>query len=207
MMNSYQIGKRTLLEIERSQTRPSLLLHACCAPCSTFPLKLLHRYFDITIFFNNSNIYPSNEYFRRLEELKKYISIFEQENNCSIPLIETPYKGEEYEKYISIRKDDPEKGPRCNLCFVTRLKEAYQYASDNGFNYFTTVMTISRQKDEQALNKIGTVLQEFYPNTKFLVHNFKKKGGQEERDALVRKYNLYSQTYCGCKFSINENNK
>ena len=207
MMNSYQIGKRTLLEIERSQTRPSLLLHACCAPCSTFPLKLLHQYFDITIFFNNSNIYPSDEYFRRLDELKKYILIFERENNCSIPLIETPYIGEEYEKYISIRKDDPEKGPRCKLCFVTRLKEAYQYAHDNKFDYFTTVMTISRQKDEQALNKIGTVLQEFYPNTKFLVHNFKKKGGQEERDALVRKYNLYNQTYCGCKFSINENNK
>ncbi len=206
MINSYQIGKKTLDGIARSGLRPTLLLHACCAPCSTYPLQLLNDYFEITVYFNNSNIYPIEEHDRRLEELENYLSLFNSEHNSAIKLIKTPYDIN-YMDYIGIRRKDPERGPRCHLCFVTRMKETYQYASDNHFDYFSTVMTISRQKDEQVINKIGLVLSGFFPNTKFLVHNFKKKGGQEIGLALTTKYNLYRQNYCGCKYSIKEEKK
>lgn len=205
MINSYQIGRLELNKIKRDGRRPTILLHACCGPCSTYPLELLNDYFDITIFFNNSNIYPYEEYNRRLNELVRYLEIFNKEHQTNIPIIIQPYD-EKFMDYLGIRKNDRERGPRCRLCYVTRMKEAYQYASDHDFEYFTTVMTISRQKDEQVLNKIGLVLQDLYPKTKFFVFNFKKKGGIEIGIAIAEKYNLYQQIYCGCKYGI-ENKK
>lgn len=201
MYNSYQLGKYELDKIKRSNIRPSILLHACCGPCATYPIELLNDYFDITIYFNNSNIYPENEYYKRLETIKEYINIFNKEHNANVKFIETNYDNSSYNKLLEIRANDKENGPRCKYCYTIRMKEAYEYAFKNNFDYCCTVMSISRQKDEQIINRIGKVLETKYAPVKFLVHNFKKKGGQIRRDELVKKYNLYDQNYCGCIYS------
>jgi len=204
MINNYQKGNIILDKLKRDNKRPTLLLHVCCGACSTYPVELLNNYFDITILYNNSNIYPFEEYQKRLDSLKKYINIFNKENNSSIKIIEGIYDNEEYTKILSLRKNDPEKGPRCKLCYTLRMKEAFIYAQNNNFDYCTTVMSMSRQKDELAINRIGSVLENLYKPVKFLPHNFKKKGGQERRDELVNKFNIYDQKYCGCIYSLKE---
>lgn len=201
MMTSYDIGEALLEEVKALNKKPSLLLHACCAPCSSFPLTKLKDLFEITIFYNNSNIYPSEEYYRRRDELINFIKIFNEEYNVDIKLIIPEYKGEEFTKKLEYGKDDLEKGNRCKFCYAYRLNESYLYALENKFEYFTTVMTISSQKDEKTLNKIGRILESKYEKVKFIEHNFKKKNGQLRSLELSKKYNLYRQTYCGCKYS------
>lgn len=201
MMTSYDIGEALLDEVKALNKKPSLLLHACCAPCSSFPLTKLKDLFEITIFYNNSNIYPSEEYYRRHDELINFIKIFNEEYNVDIKLIIPEYKGEEFTKKLEYGKDDLEKGNRCKFCYAYRLNESYLYALENKFEYFTTVMTISSQKDEKTLNKIGRILESKYKKVKFIEHNFKKKNGQLRSLELSKKYNLYRQTYCGCKYS------
>lgn len=201
MMTSYDIGEALLEEVKALNKKPSLLLHACCAPCSSFPLTKLKDLFEITIFYNNSNIYPSEEYYRRRDELINFIKTFNEEYNVDIKLIIPEYKGEEFTKKLEYGKDDLEKGNRCKFCYAYRLNESYLYALENKFEYFTTVMTISSQKDEKTLNKIGRILESKYKKVKFIEHNFKKKNGQLRSLELSKKYNLYRQTYCGCKYS------
>lgn len=201
MMTSYDIGEALLEEVKALNKKPSLLLHACCAPCSSFPLTKLKDLFEITIFYNNSNIYPSEEYYRRRDELINFIKTFNEEYNVDIKLIIPEYKSEEFTKKLEYGKDDLEKGNRCKFCYAYRLNESYLYALENKFEYFTTVMTISSQKDEKTLNKIGRILESKYKKVKFIEHNFKKKNGQLRSLELSKKYNLYRQTYCGCKYS------
>ena len=207
MENSYLIGEKLLKEVALLETKPKLLLHACCAPCSTYPLDKLKDLFDVTLFYNNSNIYPFNEYDRRLKELYSFIKAFNEEYNVDIKIIVPEYKNDEFNKRLEYAKDEPEKGKRCKFCYAYRLQEGYKYAFENNFDYFSTVMTISGQKDEKALNKIGRVLENIYPSVKFIEHNFKKQNGQLRSLELSKKYNLYRQTYCGCKFSIENQNK
>ncbi len=203
MINSYQKEQIILDKVKRLGYKPSLLLHSCCGPCSTYPLTLLKDYFDITIFFNNSNIYPETEYNKRLNTLIDYVNIFNKENSTNIKIIEQVYDYEGYKEILYPRRFDKENGCRCKLCYVTRMKEAFEFAKEHNFEYCGTVMSMSRQKDEQAINKIGTVLEKMY-DIKFLVANFKKKGGQEIREEIVNKYNMYDQIYCGCEYSIKE---
>ena len=200
-INYWKIGEDTIKEIQLSGEHPSILLHACCAPCSTFPLLRLVEAFDVTIYFNNDNIYPREEYQKRLDELKNYLEVFNTENNQHVGLIIKPYDGETYLKKISIRKEDQEGHARCRYCFCLRLNDAFEYANSHGYKYFTTVMTISRQKDSCALNRIGKALQNRYKNTLFLFHNFKKNNGGDIGLKLAKKYNLYQQLYCGCYYS------
>lgn len=202
MKNSYEIGEALLEEVSKYETKPKLLIHACCAPCSSYPLTKLKDVFDVTLFYNNSNIYPYEEFDRRLQELIKFIEVFNKEYNVNIKLIHNPYKGEEFENKLRYAKDEPEKGKRCKFCYAYRLNEGYKYAAENNYDFFSTVMTISGQKDEKALNQIGRILEQKYPNVKFIEHNFKKKNGQLKSLELSKKYNLYRQTYCGCKFSL-----
>ncbi len=204
MINNYQKGKMILDKLKRDSQRPTLLLHVCCGACSTYPLELLNEYFDITIYFTNSNIYPYEEYNKRLDTLKYYVDYFNNQHSSNIKIIESKYNNEDYMKLLSIRKDDNEKGPRCKLCYTLRMKETFLYAKENNFDYCTTVMSMSRQKDELAINQIGSVLEKLYPEVKFLPHNFKKKGGQERRDEIVDSLIIYDQKYCGCIYSINK---
>lgn len=187
--------------IKDLRTKPKLLLHACCGPCSCFPLTFLCPYFDVTIYFNNSNIYPSEEYYRRLNELKKLLEIYKKDYGFDVSIIETKYDNENYNKILEPFKDQPEGQTRCFLCYEKRMDEAYKFANENGYDFFTTVMTISRQKNSQKLNEIGAKLEQKYQNTKYLYSDFKKKNGALIGSQIKTKYGLYQQLYCGCKFT------
>lgn len=199
----YRMMEESLKEIKNLDKKPTLLLHSCCAPCNAYPLELLVNYFDLTLMYNNSNIYPETEYLRRLEELKKYVDYINTKYNVNIKIIETTYNNIEYNKILEPFKDQKEGLDRCKLCYKTRMNEAYKYASDNNFDYFTTVMTISRQKNSIILNNIGIELSKLYPNTEYFISDFKKNKGIDKGLEIAKEHNMYRQDYCGCIFSIN----
>ena len=200
MENRINFQKKFEIELENlknSGKKATLLLHACCGPCFTIPYELLKDYFDITILYNNSNIYPKQEHDRRLQELKDYI----KEIGANIKVIETKYDNETYNLDLEPRKDDKEGHERCRICFYKRLKEGFEYASKHHFDYYGTVMTISRYKNAQDINKIGERLQKDYPRTKWLYADFKKNDGYEKSLIIIKEHEMYFQEYCGCKYS------
>ena len=200
----YDLSIEEIDKIKQLDYKPSILLHSCCAPCSSFPLEFLYPYFNITIYYNNSNIYPLEEYTIRMEEQVRYVQQFNELHNTNVQIIVTTYDEENYHKLLEPLKDEPECGKRCHLCYRLRMEEAYQYAHNNHFDYFCTIMTISRQKSSIVMNQIGQELEQKYPNTKYFYSDFKKKDGLLRRNALVKEYNLYNQTYCGCRYSIRD---
>jgi len=195
--NYQKILQNTIKSIDIAGKKPKLLLHACCGPCFTIPYEILKDHFDITIMYNNSNIYPKNEYQRRLNELKKYIEKIDKQIN----LLVADYDNENYNKILEPNKDDKEGHERCRICFRKRLGDGFKYASENGYDYFGTVMTISRYKNAQDINKIGFELEKQYPNTKWLFADFKKNDGYEKSLILIKENGMYFQEYCGCIFS------
>ena len=145
--------------------KPTLLLHACCGPCSSYVIEYLAQIFDITIYYYNPNIHPKEEYFRRLEELKKFLERFPQATQNSVKLVEDSYNPEEYFKATNVRQEvdlqtEPEKGERCRRCYLFRMKRAYEYACKNNFDWFTTTLSISPHKDSEKINTIGRELEE-----------------------------------------------
>ena len=203
MPNKINYYKQSVEELNKlpKGKKPTLLLHACCGPCSTFPLTFLCPYFDVTIFFNNSNIYPSSEYYRRLNELKKFLEYFKKDYGYKVKVIETEYNNEQYNIDLEQYKELPEGQIRCFICYEKRMDEAFNYANENGFDYFTTVMTISRQKDSQKLNEIGAKLQKKYAKTQYFHSDFKKNKGIDMAREMRIHYILYQQLYCGCKYT------
>ena len=201
--------KKSLEEIKtlNKEQKPSLLLHACCGPCACYPLIFLCEYFDVTILYNNSNIYPYTEYDRRLNELKVVLSKLKNDYNLDVKLIIKDYNHELYIEDLLPYKDLKEGGSRCVLCYTKRMKEAYDFAEENNFDYFTTVMTISRQKNSQILNNIGKSLELIHSKTKYFYSDFKKNKGIDIGQDMAKKYNLYRQEYCGCEFSMKNNEK
>lgn len=202
--------KESLKEIEAFHAdhpgqRPSLLLHACCIVCACWPLDFLHdNGFDITIMYNNSNIWPEEEYDHRLSELKRYLK---ERWNDEIGLIVTPYDYQSYSsEVIPHRAVDPEGWKSCFGCYAERMNEAFAWADSHGFDYFTTVMTFSRQKDSQKINQIGISLSKNYHHTKYFASDFKKAGGAEKSKAICDDYCIYRQNYCGCRTSFYERN-
>lgn len=204
--NYYLISLKEIEEIKKAYPthKPKLLLHVCCAVCAGWPLEFLSKIFDITIYYNNSNIYPESEYTRRKEELIRLVhEIYGEDIKMIFPL----YDNIAYTKKLEPYKDEPEGWLRCFLCYELRMSEAYNYAEQNHFDYFTTVMTISRQKDSQKLNEIGHSLELKHPSVKYFYSDFKKSGGQVRRDEIVHEYHLYSQDYCGCVYSYQTRKK
>ena len=195
--NYQKILENELDLIEKSGIKPSLLLHACCGPCFTIPYEILKDHFRITILYNNSNIYPKEEYVRRLNELKKYL----KEVDANIELIETNYDNDNYNLSLEPYAEDKEGHNRCRVCFKKRLLEGFIYASEHHFDYYGTVMTISRYKNAQDINKIGEELQKSYPTVKWLYADFKKNNGYEKSLIIIKNHEMYFQEYCGCKYS------
>lgn len=187
----------TLDNLGKQGKKPRLLLHVCCGPCFTIPYEILKNYFEITIIYNNSNIYPKEEHDRRIAELKKYLS----DIKADVKMIEFPYDYLNYIEDLMPYKDLPEGHERCRVCFRKRLSVGFKYASENGFDYYGTVMTISRYKNAQDLNKIGHELQEQYPSVKWLDADFKKNNGYENSLLIIKDHGMYLQEYCGCEFS------
>lgn len=192
-----------LKEMERvrkkNDQKPTLLLHACCIVCACWPLDFLHDTFDVTVLFHNPNIWPEEEYDLRLSEFRRYLK---ERWNDEIPLIETPYQGEEFMKSLSFGKDHPEGWKRCFFCYEERMRYGFAMADRNGYDYFTTVMTFSRQKDSQKFNEIGARLQKEFRHTRYFFSDFKKDNGQLKSKAICEAYNLYRQNYCGCIYSM-----
>ena len=200
-INYYDKSMQIIKNIQDLPQKPKLLLHACCGPCSCFPLTFLCPIFDVTIYFNNSNIYPESEYTRRLEELKKLLGYYKRDFGFDVKIIETKYDNDLFNVDLEPYKDLPEGQERCFICFEKRMDDAFKYADEHGFDYFTTVMTISRQKNSQKLNEIGEKLSSKYKNTKYFYSDFKKKDGALLGIQLKNKYDLYQQLYCGCKYT------
>lgn len=194
-MNNYQ---KHLEQIKNIEGRPSLLLHVCCGVCSVYPLVYLREYFDITIYYANSNIYPYEEYEHRLNTLKEYIGILNDDN---IKLIVGKYDNENFTKDIKQYDDHIEGGKRCLRCYLLRMNEAYKYAHQNNYDYFSSVMSISNRKNADYINEIGEKLAKKYQNTKYLYADFKKGDGITKNEQMNKELNLYHQNYCGCVFS------
>lgn len=176
--------------------KPRLLLHACCAPCSSYCLEYLKEYFDITLFFYNPNISSREEFDKRYNELKRLV----KEMNSDIDIICPGYATQEFLQKVKGYENCPEGGDRCGICYALRLKRACEYAEENGFEYYCSTLSISPHKNAQRLNTIGEYLASG-KKVKHLPNDFKKKGGYLRSIELSRKYNLYRQDFCGCEFS------
>jgi len=195
-MINYQLELEKVLK-EIKDTKPKLLLHVCCAPCSSYVLTYLSDYFDITVLYYNPNISPIEEYQKRLNEEKRLIKELNKEN---IHIMECNYDNESFNEIAKGLEDAPEGGIRCYKCYNLRIEETARIAKEKNFDYFTTTLTISPLKNSQVLNKIGRELEEKY-NVKYLYSDFKKKEGYKTSIILSKKYNLYRQNYCGCIYS------
>lgn len=178
---------------------PSLLLHSCCAPCSSYVLEYLSKYFKITVLYYNPNI-SLEEYFHRLNEEKRLIGEMKFENPVSI--LDCTYNSEEFFIVAKGLEKEPEGGKRCEKCFDLRLSFTGKIANENKFDYFATTLTISPLKNAELINQIGEEVAKKY-NVKYLCSDFKKKEGYKRSIVLSKEYNLYRQNYCGCVFSKN----
>lgn len=200
LVNFQKILEEVIEDVKFQMTAPTLLLHSCCAPCSTYVLDYLMRYFKITVFYYNPNIYPQQEYEKRLNNQKKLILQMNQEFNNGINFIEGEYCNIEFYKNFMGLELEPEGGRRCELCYRLRLEETAKMACKNKFDYFTTTLTISPHKNAQTINDIGKDLADKY-NVKYLFSDFKKKEGYKKSIELSKEYEIYRQNYCGCVFS------
>lgn len=186
---------------------PRLLLHVCCAPCATYCLTQLIQRFDVTLYYSNDNIMPQEEWHKRLNELQRLTDIingggFTAQPIAPVKLTHTQYSPQRFLQAASGLESQPEGGARCEQCFVLRLKDAADYASQNGFDYLATTLTISPYKNSQLLNDIGYSLQN--EQLKWLPSDFKKRDGYRQSIRLCEQYGIYRQHYCGCCFSLAE---
>ena len=205
MKQNYQLEmERELARIAESGRRPRLLLHSCCAPCSSYVLEALNRAFDIDLFYYNPNIAPRAEFDRRVEELERLVARLPHENEMHVIVGE--YDAAAFMAMCHGHEDDPEGGARCELCFRMRLGAAAKLAAERGSDYFTTTLTISPLKDAQLLNAIGMELSAA-AGVPWLPSDFKKRNGYKRSCDLSREYGLYRQDYCGCVFSRMERDK
>lgn len=195
MILNYKEFKEFLTKLD---DKPKLLLHACCGPCSTHTIKLLNDYFDVTVFYDNSNIDTVLEFNKRLEELKKVINQFKD-----VKLVVNDYLPDTY--YEAVKGDESlgEFSSRCYKCMELRMKNTYKYALENNFDYYTTTLSISPYKNSKWINEIGYRLAPT-EQVKYLYSDFKKEEGYKNSIKISMELNLYRQHYCGCIFSKNE---
>lgn len=178
--------------------RPTLLLHACCAPCSSYVLESIAKYFDVTVFFYDPNITPAEEYEKRYSELKRLLR--EAPFASSIKVMECAYEPEEFFEIARGLEDVPEGGERCFKCYRLRLEKTAQTAKEHGFDYFATTLSISPYKSSAKLAEISIALEKEY-GVDWLPSDFKKRGGYKRSIELSKEYGLYRQDYCGCVYS------
>ena len=204
MMNKVNYQKETekiIAEITEQGALPRLLLHSCCAPCSSYTLEYLSEIFDITVFYFNPNISPESEFEKRYNEQKRLIESMPVKNRVS--LIKGDY---DYNEFLTVSKgleDVREGGERCFKCYRLRLERTAQLAKEQGFDYFCTTLSISPLKNSQKINEIGFEVAEKY-GVKWLPSDFKKREGYKRSIELSREYDLYRQNFCGCVFSKSE---
>ena len=205
MAVNYQRELDQLLgRLQEEKRVPALLLHSCCAPCSSYVLEYLSRYFEITVFYYNPNIFPESEYTKRILEQQTLIS--EMETEHPVAFLAGFYDKEKFYEMARGLEHVKEGGERCMRCYELRLRESARMAREGGFDYFTTTLSISPMKNAAKLNEIGERLGEEY-GVKYLLSDFKKKNGYKRSTELSKEYGLYRQDYCGCEFSLREAQK
>ncbi len=190
-MNYHKEMKNILANLS---VRPTILFHTCCAPCSTICLDILKDYFDITVLYYNPNIEPEAEYLKRKEEQKRLLK------ELDINFLDCDYDGDAFKAIAKGLENELERGKRCYKCYELRLSYTVIKARELGFDYFGTSLTVSPYKVSNWVNEIGSILSKKY-NVKFLYSDFKKENGYLKSIEYSKKYNLYRQNYCGCKYS------
>lgn len=202
-MRNYQKELDSIIERHAAAGEvPTLLLHACCAPCSSYCLEYLSNHFAITLFYFNPNIHPAEEYAHRVAEAKRLVA--ELPAKYPVSFLEGSFEPQRFYDAVKGLEAEPEGGARCRVCFRLRLEETAKLAKEKGFDYFTTTLSISPLKNADVLNEEGEKAGEKF-GVRHLPSNFKKKGGYQRSIVLSREYGLYRQDYCGCAFSRIEN--
>lgn len=197
-VNYQRVLEDTIARQQKEGKVPKLLLHSCCAPCSSYVLEYLSQYFEITVLYYNPNISPETEYRARVAEQERLIR--ELPTKHPVTFLAGEYHPEQFYGAVKGLEDCPEGGERCTICFEMRLREAAQTAKNGGFDYFTTTLSISPLKNAEKLNSIGASLAQEY-GIAYLHSDFKKKNGYKRSVELSAEYGLYRQDYCGCVFS------
>ena len=199
---NYQVILDKLIDkISNENIVPTLLIHSCCAPCSSYVLEYLSNYFKITVVYYNPNIFPVEEYEYRIKEQRRLIESMKVIN--PVDFIPTEYTPQDFYSVVEGFEKEPEGGKRCCECFKVRLKHAANLAKENKFDYFTTTLSISPLKNSQVLNSLGKEIGEEV-GVEYLLSDFKKKNGYKRSVELSEEYDLYRQNYCGCIYSKNE---
>lgn len=198
-MNYQKELDKLLAQLEKEERVPSLLLHSCCAPCSSYVLEYLGQYFNITVFYYNPNIFPESEYTKRILEQQTLIG--QMRVKYPVSFIAGSYDKDRFYEMAKGLEHVKEGGERCLKCYELRLRESAWIAKSGGFDYFTTTLSISPMKNAARLNEIGLRLQEKY-GVNYLISDFKKKNGYKRSIELSKEYGLYRQDYCGCEFSV-----
>ena len=195
---NYQLlSDKIIAEVSATNSRPTMLQHACCAPCASYVLEYLSPYFDLTVLFYNPNIYPAEEYERRLGEVRRLIGLMD----CGISLIEDEYTPADYIARAAGLEGEPEGGLRCVECIGMRIERTATLAAGK-FDYFATTLSISPHKNAELINTLGYATAEKYGAVWFPA-DFKKRGGYARSCELCREYDIYRQNYCGCSFAKN----
>ena len=197
-MNYQKELDNIIKELDPAKDRKRLLIHSCCAPCSSYVLEYLSQFFDITVFYYNPNISPEEEYNRRGEEQQRLIGSMPLSH--PVRFLQGEYKPKDFYDYVKGYEEEPEGGKRCFRCYRMRLEEAAKLAKEGGYDYFTTTLSISPYKNADKLNEIGNELAQKY-GVSYLPSDFKKKNGYKRSIELSAEYGLYRQDYCGCIFS------
>ena len=201
MKQNYQKQMDAIVASLPQGERPRLLLQSCCGPCSSYVLEALTPYFRVTVLYYNPNIQPRAEFDLRLENQRKIIAALPTPS--AVDIIECDYDGEKYDAAVKGLESEPEGGARCTVCFRLRLEETAKRASELGYDWFCTTLTVSPHKDAERLNQIGEALGERY-GVPFLPSDFKKREGYKRSIQLSKEYDLYRQDYCGCLYSKSE---
>lgn len=189
---------KLISDIQTQNIKPTLLVHSCCAPCSSYVLEYLNEFFDITVLYYNPNISPSEEYEYRKEEQKRLIR--EKKWFNPVKFLDCDYDNELFESSVKGLEKEPEGGKRCPVCFHLRLDKTAEFANSLNFDYFVTTLSISPLKNAELINQIGEKLSKKY-GVKYLPSDFKKKNGYKRSVELSKEFNLYRQNFCGCRFS------
>ncbi len=198
-INYHKVMLGEIKNIEEQGVKPKLLLHSCCAPCSTYVLQYLSNFFNIEIYFFNPNIFPKEEFLNRLKEQIRLV----KEMGLNYKVIDEDYNANEFYSTVKGVENLGEGSVRCHKCFSLRLEKCAIYAKKHDFDYFTTTLTISPLKNSKIINELGEQIGKKY-NIKFLNSDFKKNNGYKTGVELSNQYELYRQNYCGCSFSKNE---
>lgn len=198
-MNYNDLFLQEYREIRKKEHNPKILVHACCGACSIYPLIFLTYLFDVTILYTNSNIYPKEEFDKRLLALKKHIKFVNETFKVNVKLIVDSYEYDDFRNNLIPFKDEKEGGRRCKICIYKRMKRLFRYAKDFNFKYVSTIMSISRNKDVNYISQVCEKLEN--EEIKFIHFDFKKNNGQDIGVEIGKEEDIYRQDYCGCEFS------